>query len=66
MKQVLQLLIRPFFFISWFTDSSDLNFGHFQQKEQFCFCLLFFSPPMSIHVKIKKNNKKILVINQKT
>ena len=45
--------IRPFFFFFFcFTDSSDLNFGHFQKKKKKF--VLFFFPPMCIPVKIKK------------
>ena len=50
-----------FFFISLFMDFANLNFGHFQKNFVF-----FFFLPKCISVEIKKNNKTILVINQKT
>ena len=37
--------IRPFFFfISWFTDSFDLNFGHFQKKKKKLYKICLFFP----------------------
>ena len=49
---------KPFFFISWFMYSSEMNFGHFHTHKKFCFCL-FFPPPMCIPAKIKKKKKNI-------